>query len=419
MIANRVEHYVFATPALAVAIVTSLTAPPALAFTPEQAAAGRAVYEQSCVTCHGPNLRQLPGALLAGPEFVAKWGERGTNELLAQTRATMPPDRPGVLSEETYLGLIAYILQSNGGAASAAEPLTAASSARIGAGLDARVAAAAAAQAPAAQPPAAPPEPTGVIVAGTVKNFVPVTDEMLRNPAPRDWLMLRHDYSATSFSPLTQITADNASRLQLAWTWPMRDGGTNQPAPIVYNGTMYLANTGGVMQALDARTGALIWEHHVGADIAPRGLALYGNKLIFQSAQEWAIRPQEARLIALDAATGETIWNVRMPDVYATNSGPLVANGLLIQGMGTLHRLREQQVLHQRVRSRNGRAALALSHGGARWRARRRQLGRPAGSVSRGRGELDHRQLRSRSQPHVLGHHAGEAVDAREPRDER
>ena len=64
----------------------------------------------------------------------------------------------------------------------------------------------------------------------------------------------------------------------------MRDGGTNQPAPIVYDGTMYLANTGGIVQALDARTGDLIWEHHVGADIAPRGLALYGNMLIFQSA---------------------------------------------------------------------------------------------------------------------------------------
>ena len=115
----------------------------------------------------------------------------------------------------------------------------------------------------------------------------------------------------------------------------MNEGGANQPAPLVYNGTMYLANTGGIIQALDARTGNLIWEHHVGADIAPRGIVLYGNKLIFQSAEEWAVRPQEAHLVALDAATGETIWNLKMPDVYATNSGPLVANGLLIQGMGT------------------------------------------------------------------------------------
>ena len=67
--------------------------------------------------------------------------------------------------------------------------------------------------------------------------------------------MLRRDYSATSYSPLTQITADNVDRLQLAWVWPMRDGGTNQPAPLVYNGTMYLANTGGIVQALERTDG--------------------------------------------------------------------------------------------------------------------------------------------------------------------
>ena len=71
----------------------------------------------------------------------------------------------------------------------------------------------------------------------------------------------------------------------------MRDGGTNQPAPLAHDGTIFLANTGGIVQALDARTGDLIWEHHVGAEIAPRGLVLYENKLIFESAGEWAVRP--------------------------------------------------------------------------------------------------------------------------------
>jgi alcohol dehydrogenase (cytochrome c) len=308
----------------------------AQAFTSEQAAAGRATYEQNCAVCHGANLRMLPGSVLAGSEFVAKWGARGVDELLAQMRSTMPPDRPGGLPEGAYLGVIAFLLEMNGGSATT-EPLTATTSTPIGAGLDAEAAArlqAAAASAPAQQPLAAR-GPAGVVVAGTVPDFVPVTDETLRNPEPADWIMLRRDYSATSFSPLDQISTENVDRLQLAWTWPMRDGGTNQPAPIVYNGTMFLANTGGVLQALDARTGTLIWEHHVGADIAPRGLALYGEKLIFQSAAEWALRPQEARLVALDARTGETIWNVAMPDVYATNSGPLIADGLIIQGMGT------------------------------------------------------------------------------------
>jgi alcohol dehydrogenase (cytochrome c) len=315
---------------LALLTIAASRAPQVFAFTAEQAAAGRAAYEQTCATCHGPTLRQLPNALLAGTEFLGRWGNRPTNDLIAQARSTMPPDNPGGLPAETYTNIVAYLLQTNGGAASA-NAIDASTTARIGQGLTGQVAAAAAAAGVANPPPA----PTGVIVAGTVPRFTPVTDAMLRDPRPEDWLMLRRDYSATSFSPLNTITPANARRLTLAWIWPMRDGGTNQPAPVVHDGTIFLANTGGVMQALDARTGDLIWEHQVGADIAPRGLALHGNKLIFQSAGEWAVRPQAARLIALDARTGETVWNIEMPDVYATNSGPIVANGLIIQGMGT------------------------------------------------------------------------------------
>ena len=79
---------------------------------------------------------------------------------------------------------------------------------------------------------------TGLTVRGTVQNFAPVTDEVLRNPALSDWLMLRHDYSATSYSPLDQISAANVKTLKLAWMWPMREGGTIQPGPLVYRGTL-------------------------------------------------------------------------------------------------------------------------------------------------------------------------------------
>jgi alcohol dehydrogenase (cytochrome c) len=301
----------------------------AFAFTAEQAAAGRAAFEQTCAMCHGQNLRQLPNALLAGPEFVGRWGNRATGDLVTQARSTMPPDNPGGLPADTYTNIVAYLLQVNGGTASENE-IDASTTARIGQGLTGQAVAVAAVAAPSA-----PPAPTGVIVAGNVERFTPVTDAMLRNPSSDDWLMLRHDYSATSYSPLAQITPANAHQLRLAWIWPMRDGGTNQPAPVVHDGTLYLANTGGILQALDAKTGDLIWEHHVGADISPRGIALYQNLVIFESAGEWAVRPQAARLIALDARTGQTVWNVELPGVYATNSGPIVANGLLIQGGGT------------------------------------------------------------------------------------
>jgi len=215
---------------------------------------------------------------------------------------------------------------------------------------------------------------TGLTVRGTVQNFVPVTDAILRNPPPSDWLMLRHDYSATSYSPLTQISADNVKTLKLAWMWPMREGGTNQPAPIVYNGTLYLANTGGVVQALDARIGRLIWEHRVGADVAPRGLALYRNMLIFHSMARWAVTRQDAFLVALDARTGEQVWKVQMPDAYASNSGPLIANGLIIQGMGTCQVYEEKKCFISAYDPANGKQvwrfrtiALSGEPGGNTW----------------------------------------------------
>ena len=62
-----------------------------------------------------------------------------------------------------------------------------------------------------------PPTPRGLTVAGEVKNYTPVTDAMLRNPNPSDWLMIRHDYHANNYSTLNQITTQNVKDLQLRW----------------------------------------------------------------------------------------------------------------------------------------------------------------------------------------------------------
>ena len=181
---------------------------------------------------------------------------------------------------------------------------------------------------------AAAPRPAGLLVRGTVEDFVPLTDQVLRNPAPGDWPIIRRDYSASSFSPLDDITAGNVGQLQLAWIWPMRDGGSNQPAPLVYRGTIYLNNTDGVVQAIDARDGSLIWEHRIETAIAMRGIALYEDKVILQSA---------GRLIALNARTGELEWDVPMQGSRASSSGPLVANGLVLEGMGGCQRYEENK----------------------------------------------------------------------------
>src|SRR4029079_1261604 len=114
---------------------------------------------------------------------------------------TMPPTRAGSLQPEEYVNIVAYILQTNGVAAGN-QALTASTTVAIGSLV--------AAPAANAQPGGnRQQEPAGITVPGEVKNYVPVTDAMLRNPAAGDWLMLRRDYHASNFSPLTQITRDN------------------------------------------------------------------------------------------------------------------------------------------------------------------------------------------------------------------
>src|SRR6266568_1654625 len=93
-----------------------------------------------------------------------------------------------------------------------------------------------------------------------VKDFKPVTDAMLENPSPADWINWRRTQDAWGFSPLNQINKQNVGRLQLAWSWAMAQG-DNESGPLVYDGVMYLPNPRGVVQALDAATGDLLWEY--------------------------------------------------------------------------------------------------------------------------------------------------------------
>jgi alcohol dehydrogenase (cytochrome c) len=74
----------------------------------------------------------------------------------------------------------------------------------------------------------------------TVANFEPVTDDMLVNPDPGDWLMIRGDYQATSYTELDQITPANVEDLELVYSLPMNEPGTNQPAPPLTGFALYV-----------------------------------------------------------------------------------------------------------------------------------------------------------------------------------
>jgi PQQ-dependent dehydrogenase (methanol/ethanol family) len=357
---SRIAIAILAAAGLSVATTTGQQ-PAAGPFTSAQATAGAAAYQANCATCHQPDLRgQGTATPLAGPEFVGAWGNRSTSDLLSFIQLTMPPGSPGSLGADAYASIAAFILQSNG-ARPGDQALTTTTQVRIGSVATGAGAAPGAAQqanaAPAAQgrgaPPAgqapggggrggAPAAPPGITIAGEVRNFTPVTDAMLRSPDAGDWLMIRRDYRASNFSPLNQITRENVKELRLVWSWAMTEGGTNQPAPIVHNGVIYLNNPGNVIQALDGKTGDVIWENRYGtspAAAAMRGISIYEDKLFAATS--------DAHLFAFDARTGKTVWETTIGDrskgTYTTSSGPLLAKGKVIQGLGACQTYREEK----------------------------------------------------------------------------
>ncbi len=189
---------------------------------------------------------------------------------------------------------------------------------------------------PIAEAGPAPAVPAGTAVSSPFDNFVPATDQVLANPDPADWPMMRRDPYGSSYSPLDQVDRENVADLRLAWVWNMYEGGS-EPAPIAYRGVVYLINTGNRIQALDAATGDFLWEHASGPENNSdmRNIAMYEDKIIQATT--------DARLVALDARTGELVWETQIADGFSNSSGPIIADGKVIQGLGGCGRYREER----------------------------------------------------------------------------
>ena len=316
---------------------------PASVFTAEQASSGGAVYSQNCAACHGINLEGSGDApALVGGSFLLKWRPKMVSELFGEILQTMPANNPGSLSEAAALNSTAYILQRNGAAAGQQA---------LSGGVTTLISAIATGRAPANAPAPAgnrrapgilgagsadgrtegATAKRGVTVAGEVKNYVPVTPEMLKNPPAGDWLIFGRNYQRHSYSPLTQITRDNVKNLQLKWTWAMNDSGANQTTPLVHNGIIYLASPSNIVQALDGKTGDLIWETRVGPDQAP---GYGGIRTIAMAEDKVFLATSDAHMVAIDARNGKILWDTPASDKpHVATSGDIVIGDKVLMGL--------------------------------------------------------------------------------------
>lgn len=313
-------------------------------FTADQAARGQSAYARSCLSCHGAALEGNQfGPPLKGDVFAGHWRGKSRVALAEKIRTTMPPGAVGAVTSDDYAAIEAFILQGNGVAASASGQ--------------------AASPAPPAQAPSASRgEDQGAGMMGPMKRpdkdplydaamkarkdrlaaLSPVTDAMLRQPAPSDWAMWRRTYDGLGYSPLKQINRSNVRQLRTAWSWVLPQS-MNEITPLVHDGVLFIYS-GAAVQALDAASGDVLWQYlrnvpgGIGfASSHAKALAIYGDKVFAPTA--------DGHMVALDARTGRLAWDQEVIPSGAAggglqlNSGPLVAKGTVIIGvsLGVAH----------------------------------------------------------------------------------
>jgi alcohol dehydrogenase (cytochrome c) len=169
---------------------------------------------------------------------------------------------------------------------------------------------------------------------------VPFDDLAAISQPAVDWLNYSGSYSSTRHSLLTQITADNVSRLGLRWMVQLPDSAEkNESSPVVRNGILFMTIPPATVVALDAANGHRLWEHvhpyeRKGGGEGPigqnRGVAVLDDRVFVGT---W-----DAKLTALSASTGKLIWESTVDPGYPSSyisAAPLALSDLVVTGVGT------------------------------------------------------------------------------------
>lgn len=162
--------------------------------------------------------------------------------------------------------------------------------------------------------------------------------DRIRNSAaePHNWLTYWGDFGGKHFSALKQVNTTNVAQLQARWAVQMPGDTLLEATPLVVDGVMYTAGMPGEVYALDARSGLQIWKYERKQKVVNpyesnrfnRGVAMLGNRIFFGTL--------DAALIALDARTGQPLWEVQVADTmygYSITSPPLAVKDKIIVGV--------------------------------------------------------------------------------------
>lgn len=175
----------------------------------------------------------------------------------------------------------------------------------------------------------------------TVESFAAVgMDELLgAAETPEVWLSYGGTYDEQRHSGLDSVNLDNVSELGVAWTYDLATARGVESTPIVIDGVMYVTSSWSVVYALDAITGEELWVYDPGVDravgsnaccdVVNRGVAVWDGKLY--------LGVIDGRLEAIDAKTGEMVWSkvtVDQSQPYTITGAPRVVDGKVLIGNG-------------------------------------------------------------------------------------
>lgn len=156
---------------------------------------------------------------------------------------------------------------------------------------------------------------------------------------PGQWMSHGRTYLEQRFSPLEQISTENVSDLGLAWYADLDTSRGQEATPLMVDGVIYVSTAWSKVKAFDAVTGAPIWDYdpevpggwavHGCCDVVNRGVAVWEGKVF--------VGTFDGRLVALDAANGDVLWEVNTIDrtkPYTITGAPRVVKGKVLIGNG-------------------------------------------------------------------------------------